>query len=65
MFRFLSADWLPWIALLGSRERWLELLFKLMPSDWQTICQRYRPTSFRDQIHVYPTGFIPQVRLAA
>ena len=25
MFRFLSEDWSPWIALLRMRERWPEL----------------------------------------
>jgi hypothetical protein len=32
VFRFLSEDWSPWIALLHMRERWSELSFKLIPS---------------------------------
>ena len=32
VFRFLSEDWSPWIALLHMRERWPELWFRLMPS---------------------------------
>jgi hypothetical protein len=32
VFRFLSEDWSPWIALLRMRERWPELSFNLMPS---------------------------------
>jgi len=32
VFRFLSEDWSPWIALLRMRERWPELSFKLFPS---------------------------------
>jgi hypothetical protein len=32
VFRFLSEDWSPWIALLLMRERWPELSFKLIPS---------------------------------
>ena len=32
VFRFISEDWSPWIALLRMRERWPELSFKLMPS---------------------------------
>jgi len=32
VFSFLSEDWSPWIALLRMRERWPELLFKLIPS---------------------------------
>lgn len=32
VFRFLSEDWSPWIALLHMRERWSELSFKLFPS---------------------------------
>jgi hypothetical protein len=32
VFRFLSEDWSPWIALLRMRERWPELSFKLIPS---------------------------------
>jgi hypothetical protein len=31
VFRFLSEDWSPWIALLRMRERWPELSFKLIP----------------------------------
>jgi hypothetical protein len=29
VFRFLSEDWLPWIALLRMRERWSELRFEM------------------------------------
>ncbi len=29
VFRFLSEDWSPWIALLRMRERWPELSFKM------------------------------------
>ncbi|MGD0458620.1 MAG: hypothetical protein ABSC21_12860 [Terriglobia bacterium] len=29
VFRFLSQGWLPWIALLGMRERWQELWFEM------------------------------------
>jgi hypothetical protein len=29
VFRFLSEDWSPWIALLRMRERWPELRFKM------------------------------------
>jgi hypothetical protein len=36
VFRFLSEDWSPWIALLRMRERWPELSFKLVPSYLQT-----------------------------
>ena len=32
VFRFLSEDWSPWIALLHMRERWPELRFELVPS---------------------------------
>jgi hypothetical protein len=32
VFRFLSEDWSPWIALTHMRERWPELSFKLIPS---------------------------------
>ena len=32
VFRFLSEDWSPWIALLRMRKRWPELSFKLIPS---------------------------------
>jgi hypothetical protein len=32
VFRFLSEDWSPWIALLRMRERWPELSFNLIPS---------------------------------
>ena len=32
VFRFLSEDWSPWIALLRMRERWPELSFRLIPS---------------------------------
>jgi hypothetical protein len=32
VFRFLSEDWSPWIALLHMRERWPELRFKMIPS---------------------------------
>ena len=31
VFRFISEDWSPWIALLRMRERWPELSFKLIP----------------------------------
>jgi hypothetical protein len=29
VFRFLSEDWAPWIALLRMRERWQELRFEM------------------------------------
>ena len=29
MFRFLSEDWSPWVALLRMRERWPELRFEM------------------------------------
>ena len=29
VFRFLSEDWSPWIALLRMRERWPELWFEM------------------------------------
>jgi hypothetical protein len=29
VFRFLSEDWSPWIALLRMRERWPELRFEM------------------------------------
>ena len=32
VFRFLSEDWSPWVALVRMRERWPELLFKLVLS---------------------------------
>jgi len=32
VFRFLSEDWSPWVALLHMRERWPELRFELTPS---------------------------------
>jgi hypothetical protein len=32
VFRFLSEDWSPWIALVRMRERWPELSFNLIPS---------------------------------
>jgi hypothetical protein len=32
VFRFISEDWSPWIALLRMRKRWPELSFKLIPS---------------------------------
>jgi len=31
VFRFLSEDWSPWIALLRMREWWPELTFNLIP----------------------------------
>ena len=31
VFRFLSEDWSPWIALLRMRERWPELRFEMKP----------------------------------
>jgi hypothetical protein len=31
VFRFLSEDWSPWIALLHMRERWPELRFEMRP----------------------------------
>ena len=31
VFRFLSEDWSPWIALVRMRERWPELSFRLVP----------------------------------
>ena len=37
VFRFLSEDWSPWIALLRMRERWPELSFKLIPSYLDTV----------------------------
>lgn len=37
VFRFLSEDWPPWIALLRMRERWPELSFKLIPSYLQAV----------------------------
>jgi hypothetical protein len=32
VFRFISEDWSPWIALLRMRERWPELSFRLIPA---------------------------------
>ena len=32
VFRFLSEDWPPWVAVLRMRKRWPELSFKLIPS---------------------------------
>jgi pyruvate carboxylase len=29
VFRFLSEDWSPWIALVRMRERWPELRFEM------------------------------------
>jgi hypothetical protein len=29
VFRFLSEDWSPWIALMHMRERWPELRFEM------------------------------------
>jgi len=37
VFRFLSEDWSPWIALLRMRERWPQLSFKLIPSYLYTV----------------------------
>ena len=37
VFRFLSEDWSPWIALLRMRERWPELRFRLIPSYLQAV----------------------------
>ena len=37
VFRFLSEDWSPWIALLRMRERWPELSLKLVPSYLHTV----------------------------
>jgi hypothetical protein len=37
VFRFLSEDWSPWIALLRMRERWPELSFTLIPSYLDTV----------------------------
>jgi hypothetical protein len=37
VFRFLSEDWSPWIALLRIRERWPELSFKLIPAYLKTV----------------------------
>ena len=32
VYRFLSEDWPPWMAVLRMRERWPELSFELIPS---------------------------------
>ena len=32
VFRFISEDWSPWIALLRMRKRWPELSFRMIPS---------------------------------
>jgi hypothetical protein len=32
VFRFVSEDWSPWIALLRMRERWPELRFEMKAS---------------------------------
>jgi hypothetical protein len=37
VFRFLSEDWSPWIALLRMRERWPELSSELVPRYLHTI----------------------------
>ncbi len=37
VFRFISEDWSPWIALLRMRERWPELSFRLIPSYLDTV----------------------------
>ena len=37
VFRFLSEDWSPWIALVRMRELWPELRFKLIPSYLQRV----------------------------
>jgi hypothetical protein len=37
VFRFLSEDWSPWIALLRMRERWPEMSFRLIPSYLQMV----------------------------
>lgn len=37
VFRFLSEDWPPWLALARMRGRWPELAFDLCPSYLQTI----------------------------
>jgi len=37
VFRFLSEDWSPWIAVLRMRERWPELSFTLFPSYLHTV----------------------------
>jgi hypothetical protein len=36
MFRFLSEDWSPWIALLRMRERWPELRFEMKAGIWNS-----------------------------
>jgi len=35
VFRFLSEDWSPWIALVRIRERWPELRFKMKAGYWE------------------------------
>lgn len=39
VFRFLSEDWSPWIALVRMRERWPELRF-YMRAGYSTNLQR-------------------------
>jgi hypothetical protein len=45
VFRFLSEDWSPWIALLRMRERWPELSFKLTPSYLYSDLNRSSPVA--------------------
>ncbi len=40
VFRFVSEDWSPWIALLRMRERWPELRFELVPSYLEAISRQ-------------------------
>jgi hypothetical protein len=37
VFRFLSEDWSPWIALVELRRRWPELAFRLTPSALEPV----------------------------
>jgi hypothetical protein len=37
VFRFLSEDWSPWLAIVRMRERWPELRFRLIPSYLNTL----------------------------
>ena len=37
VFRFLSEDWSPWIALVRMRERWPELRFEMKAGYLESI----------------------------
>jgi hypothetical protein len=48
VFRFLSEDWSPWIALLRMRERWPELRFTMKVSYYGWADDRGKTADVRE-----------------